>query len=139
MKNLVNLFLIVIIGFSATSCKEDVGPTLIVNVVDTKGAPQENRTVLSHPCYFDSSTCINARLNETYLKQTQTNSRGQVTFEYPESCVLNIVVIDVTKDNTTGDTMHSRLGSNVVALETKELKKGEKNEYETTVVLDVFR
>ena len=138
MNNILKILLVALIGFGATSCKEEVGPTLIVSAVDTLGAPLTNITVLSHPCFFNQDNCDTARLDENFIKEAQSNAQGQVIFEFPYSAVLDIVVVEPVLDSASGDTLDIRFGQNVVALESKELKKDEKNEYETTVVVDKF-
>jgi hypothetical protein len=135
MKTVLYGLMVLLFATAMSSCKKEVNPTLIVTVVDTLGVKLQDVNVILHPCYFNQETCDTARLNPTFHKEQLSNGNGQATFEFPHSAVLDVVGFDAIK-SSSGDTLGYYFGQTVVALETKELKKDEKNEYEVRLVID---
>jgi hypothetical protein len=135
MKTLLYGMLILLFGAMMASCKKEVTPKLFVTVVDSTGARMANVNVIVHPCYFNQETCDTAKLNPAFHKEKLSNSSGMVEYEFPHSAVLDLVGFSALL-TSSNDTTGFLFGQTVISLETKELKKDEKNEYEVTLVVD---
>lgn len=131
MKALIFSLLLSIIFLA--SCKKEVNPTLYVNVVNQDGKAQEGLTVVTHPCYDES--CDLTQLNSNLLQSKLSDASGSAEFDFNTSAVLDVVVEKYVFD-PDGEVVETITFADVVSIETKQLKKGEKNEYETTIITD---
>lgn len=137
MKSLLYAVLATFLIAVLPACKKDVRPTLIVTVYDTTGVPLENVSVETHPCHplVGQDYCDTANLNPNFHKIHLTNAAGQATFELPYSSVLDVVGFRALT-GPSGDTLDMFYGYTVVSIETKELKKDDKNEYNARLTID---
>ena len=115
-----------------SSCKEDVPPTLVVNVEDSTGVALYKARIFTHPC-FDGVSCDTSRIDQRFVNSALTNGSGQATFKFPYSAIIDVAA--QWTDCDTPDVYCLYVGKTVARFETKRLKKGEDNQYSVTVTL----
>lgn len=146
MNKLIVLGCIIVVAFGATSCKKEKSPDLIITVRDTANVAIPGAEVYTHPDwiwtpYKKDPILDSSRINDAFVRVGITNSSGQVMFSYPYSAVLDIVAFGyvTTTDSSTGiiDSTEKWSGKTIAKFESQQLKEDEKNEYNTTVILDL--
>ena len=146
MNKLMVLGCIIAVTFGTYSCKKEVSPNLIITVRDTSNVAISGAEVYTHPDwvwepYKKNPILDSSRINPAFVKIGLTNSAGQIEFAYPYSAVLDIVAFGyiTTVDSVTGivDSTEKWSGKTIAKFESKQLKDDEKNEFNTTVILDL--
>lgn len=117
-----------------TACsKKDRDPILIVNVQDVNGTPLEGAVVHAWPTdrlELDSTT---SNVPDTIMDQKGlTDARGEITFNFPASAVLDL---DVTYTLVTDTGSQFLEGHKLVKIETIKQKE-EENIFNETVYVE---
>ena len=128
----LTFFSLVFVLLFASSCKEDVPPTLIITVEDSLGGNLPNARIFTHPC-FDGVSCDTARIDKRFINSAITNSSGQATFQFPYTAIIDVAAQWTNCD--TPDVYCLFVGKTVARFETKKLKKDEENVFNVKVTV----
>jgi hypothetical protein len=127
------IIVFVMIGLLAISCKKDIKPTVTFTVQDTVGNGLDMARIFTHPC-FDGVSCDTTRVNTAFIRTGVTNSRGEVSFEYPYSAIIDVQANWTDCDTASGEWC-IYTGRTVARFESKRTTGNEENNYNVKVVV----
>lgn len=124
---------IAILGF--ISCSKERPPSLIINVQEEDGTPAGGAIVHAWPGDDPQAGTGSGIANDSEYDQTlEADASGEVTFEFPNSAVLDVDVVyfKTTVDSSLNETIDTLRGSRIVKIEAVR-QRSKENTYRETV------